>query len=291
MQLRVLGTAAGGGVPQWNCDCCGCAAARADPGRQRSHASIAVQVGAEQWFVVNATPDISAQIESCPELRPRPGRRSPVSGVLLTDAELDHTLGLFRLREAQQLDVRAAPAVLSALRQELRLDHVLGAYTSLTWGTMTEQPIRIGAVEVSALALSPKAPRYARGVQASGPWVSALRITDRTTKKTVVYAPCVSVWSDQLESALNDADCVFLDGTFWDDDEPVRNGFSTLTATGMGHLPITETAQLLSKSPAALRFYTHLNNTNPLIDPAAAEHRMLADFGLGVAVEKAVIDL
>jgi pyrroloquinoline quinone biosynthesis protein B len=289
MRLRVLGTAAGGGVPQWNCDCSGCATARTSPGWQRSHASIAVQVGAGQWLVVNAGPDIGAQIESCPELRPGPGRRSPVSAVALTDAELDHTLGLLRLREASQLAVWAAPAVLNALRHELRLDRVLGAYTGLTWATLPEQPVRVGAVQVSAVPLSQKRPRYASGVTAPGSWVSALRISQGT--RTLLYAPGVAQWSEPLDSALDDADCVFLDGTFWDDDEPVRAGFSARTASGMGHLPMSETALRLSKSSARLRFYTHLNNTNPLVDPDAAEHRVLADLGIGVAVEKAVIDL
>lgn len=291
MRLRVLGTAAGGGVPQWNCDCSGCTAARTDPARQRTHASLAVQIGDEQWLLVNATPDIGVQIESCPELRPGPGRRSPVSEVVLTDAELDHTLGLLRLREANQLEIRATPAVLSALRQELRFDQVLGAYAGLTWSTLTERAVRIGDVELSGIDVSSKRPRYAAAVQAPEPWVSALRITDRLSGKVLVYAPCVAIWSEQLESAVRDADCVFLDGTFWDDGEPARNRFSTRTATGMGHLPIAETAPLLAKSSASLRFYTHLNNTNPLVHPDAPEHRELAELGVGVAVEKAVIDL
>lgn len=291
MRLRVLGTAAGGGLPQWNCDCSGCAAARTDPGRRRTHASLAVEIGDQQWLVINATPDIGVQIEACPELWPGPDRRSPVSGVVLTDAELDHTLGLFRLREAARLDVRAAPPVLAALRQELRLDQVLGAYSGLTWSALTEQPVRIGSVELSGIEVSSKRPRYAADRPATGPWVSALRICDRSTGTTLVYAPGVAVWSDRLEEAVQDADCVFLDGTFWDDDEPSRSGFSRRTATAMGHLPIRETAHRLAKSAAPRRFYTHLNNTNPLVHPDAPEHRELAELGIGVAVEKAVIDL
>jgi pyrroloquinoline quinone biosynthesis protein B len=291
MRLRVLGTAAGGGVPQWNCDCSGCAAARPDPDRQRTHASVAVQVDDEQWLVVNAGPDIGLQINACPELWPGPGRRSPVSGVLLTDAELDHTLGLFRLREARELAVRAAPPVLAALRQGLRLDAVLGAYSGLTWSALTEQPVRIGTLELSSVPLGPKRPRYAAGEPADDSWVSAMRITEPGTGKVLLYAPCVATWSDRLETAVQEADCVFLDGTFWDDDEPVRSGFATRTATAMGHLPIRETAARLAKSSASLRFYTHLNNTNPLVHPDAPEHRELAGLGIGVAVEKAVIDL
>lgn len=292
MRLQVLGTAAGGGVPQWNCNCAGCAAARTYPDLQRLHASVAIQVGVHDWIVVNATPDIGAQIEACAELQPRSGRRqTPVSGVIFTDAELDHTLGLLRLREATSLQVLAAPAVLAALGQELRLDHVLGSYAGTTWRALGESPTRFGDVEVSSIAVSDKRPRYAANVQSSGPWVSALRITDRATLKTAVYAPCVSVWTAVLESAANEADCVFLDGTFWDDEEPIRAGISAKSATEMGHLPISETATRLSKSSATLRFYTHLNNSNPLIDPAASQHHTLAELGIAVAAEKAVIDL
>jgi pyrroloquinoline quinone biosynthesis protein B len=293
VRLRVLGTAAGGGVPQWNCDCPGCAGARRYPDRQRSQASLAVQVGEQQWLVVNAGPDIGAQIESCPELRPGPGRRSPVSGVVLTDAELDHTLGLLQLRTAPSLEIHATAAVLNAVKDELGLQRILGSYAGLTWSALAEQSVVVGAVEISAVGVAPKRPRYAVSstADAVGAWVSALRITDRATRATAIYAPCVAVWSAGLEAAINEADCIFLDGTFWDDDEPIRAGFSARTATGMGHLPITETAPRLAKTHARRRFYTHLNNSNPLVDPEAAEHRTLADLSLEVATEKAVIDL
>jgi pyrroloquinoline quinone biosynthesis protein B len=292
MRLLVLGTAAGGGVPQWNCTCSGCSGARTYPDRQRTHASVAVQFDAENWLVINASPDIAGQIEKNNKLWPGPGpRQTPVGTVVLTDAELDHTLGLLRLREAQSLELVTTAAVRAALTEELRIDRILGAYTQLRWTGLTEQPVRFGDLELSAVPLSDKRPRYAATVPAPGPWVIALRITDRRTGHTLLYAPCVARWTDALESAVNDADCVFLDGTFWDDDEPVRAGISSRSATEMGHLPITETRLRLSKSAAKQRFYTHLNNTNPLVDDGAAEHRKLAGLGIQVAREQAVIEL
>ncbi|WP_244177852.1 MBL fold metallo-hydrolase, partial [Streptomyces atriruber] len=137
MLLQVLGTAAGGGLPQWNCACPGCAGARAHPERRRRHAALAVHAGEGQWYLVNATPDIGDQIEAAPALHPGAGpdaRRSPVAGVVLTDAELDHTLGLARLREARDgVEVLATAPVRDAVREGLRLDTVLEPYTRVRW--------------------------------------------------------------------------------------------------------------------------------------------------------------
>jgi pyrroloquinoline quinone biosynthesis protein B len=294
MLVQILGTAAGGGVPQWNCACHGCAAARADPARRRRHASIAVRTGAGEWFVVNATPDIADQIETSDALRPAPGtRRSPVAGVILTDAELDHTLGLPRLREAPSLRVLATGTVRAALSTGLRLDAVLTPYTDLTWTELGDEPTRLDGLEVQAIRVSGKRPRYAVDLDPPGDsWVVALRVTE--DGRTLVYAPCLAAWPAELDKAVRDADCVILDGTFWDDDEPRRAGFTHRTATEMGHLPITGPNGTAARLTATRALYTHLNNTNPLVDPDAAEHRVLAGMGLEVASERperTVIDL
>ncbi|WP_113704005.1 pyrroloquinoline quinone biosynthesis protein PqqB [Nonomuraea lactucae] len=276
MRLQVLGTAAGGGVPQWNCACPGCSGARAHPGRRRSHASLAVQLD-DGCFVVNATPDIADQIEACPWLRPGPGpRQSPLAGVILTDAELDHTIGLLRLREADTLQVRSTPVVREALRP---FADILRPYVRLTWAA------------ADAIPVSGKRPRYAghdAGLPESPEWVSALRLTDGTS--TLVYAPAMGVWPAALDDALATADCVIVDGTFWDDEEPRRTGISAKTATRMGHLPIEATMERLARLPGRC-LYTHLNNTNPLVDPDAEQHKVLAELGLEVAADGMVIDL
>ncbi|MFI7102568.1 pyrroloquinoline quinone biosynthesis protein PqqB [Streptomyces sp. NPDC050161] len=296
MLLKVLGTAAGGGVPQWNCACPGCAGARAHPERRRRHASLAVRADEGQWFLINATPDIADQIEATPQLHPGPAaRRTPVRGLILTDAELDHTLGLARLREADRVDVLATAPVRRALCERLHLADVLGPYTDLTWRELGPDPLPLTdtgtGIEISALPVSAKRPRYAAGppvADADDPtWVIALRLHDPATGGTAVYAPCLSTWPPGLDAALADADCVLLDGTFWDDDEPHRSGFSTRSATAMGHLPIDGphgTAHRLAPLRARC-LYTHLNNTNPLTDPGAPQHGHLAARGLAVAVE------
>ncbi|GAB2612139.1 pyrroloquinoline quinone biosynthesis protein PqqB [Streptomyces capparidis] len=306
MLVRVLGTAAGGGIPQWNCACPGCSGARAHPGRARRHASLAVRAAEGRWYLVNATPDIGEQIEAHPELRPGPGPRdTPVAGVVLTDAELDHTLGIARLREARGLDVLATPTVRGALLRQLRLGDVLGPYTGLTWRDLPPgRGVRLdgaGPVEVSAVRVSGKRPRYAASAPtASNPagpddaWVVALRLTDRDTGGSLVYAPALAAWPAEFDAVAAEADCVVVDGTFWDDEEPRRTGISARTATGMGHLPIEGpggTARRLAGLRARHRLYTHLNNTNPLADPDAPQHKTLAEFGVGVAEEGMVIEL
>lgn len=301
MLLRVLGTAAGGGIPQWNCACPGCSGARRNPGWRRRHASLAVRAAGGRWYVVNATPDIGDQIEECPELRPGPGaRQSPVAGVVLTDAELDHTLGLARLREAHGLRVIATAPVRQALLTKLRLGDVLAPYTALEWQELGSGPERLAAesddvadVEIDAIPVSGKRPRYAADSPSDDAWVIALRLRDRATGATAVYAPALADWPDALQRAAAEADCVIVDGTFWDDEEPRRTGISERTATGMGHLPIDGphgTAERLAGLPGR-RLYTHLNNTNPLVDPGAPQHKLLAGMGIEVAADGMVIEL
>ncbi|MCX4910854.1 pyrroloquinoline quinone biosynthesis protein PqqB [Streptomyces sp. NBC_00878] len=296
MLLQVLGTAAGGGLPQWNCACPGCAGARAHPERRRRHASLAVRADAGRWYIVNATPDIGDQIEDTPALHPGPGaRQTPVAGVVLTDAELDHTLGVARLREADSLELVATAPVREALRTGPRLDAVLGPYAVLNWRELGTAPLPLGPeLEAVAVPVAAKRPRYAVGTGADDPhWVVALVLREPATGKSLVYAPALAAWPDALREAVEAADCVIVDGTFWDEDEPVRTGISTRTASGMGHLPIDGSAGTAHRLAGlrARRLYTHLNNTNPLTDPADDRHKQLADRGLEAAADGMVIEL
>ncbi|MFJ7076154.1 pyrroloquinoline quinone biosynthesis protein PqqB [Streptomyces sp. NPDC098781] len=290
MLLLVLGTAAGGGIPQWNCACPGCSGARAHPRRRRRHASLAVRTGEGRWYVVNATPDIGDQIEDRPELHPGPGpRQTPIAGVILTDAELDHTLGLARLREADGFEVLATDPVRRAVRERLRLGEVLAPYTDVTW---RELPGHGPGVRISGIPVSGKRPRYAADAPDDDAWVVALRLYDPASRTSVLYAPALADWPERLQRAAEEADCVIVDGTFWDDEEPVRTGISSRTATGMGHLPIDGpggTAERLARLSARC-LYTHLNNTNPLVDPAAPQHKRLARLGIEVAYDGMVIE-
>ncbi|MEU9877482.1 pyrroloquinoline quinone biosynthesis protein PqqB [Streptomyces phaeochromogenes] len=296
MLLQVLGTAAGGGLPQWNCACPGCAGARAHPERRRRHASLAVRADAGRWYIVNATPDIGDQIEDTPALHPGPGaRQTPVAGVVLTDAELDHTLGVARLREADGVELVATAPVREALLAGPRLGAVLGPYTELFWRELGTAPLPLGPeLEAAAVPIAAKRPRYAAGTGDDDPhWAVALVLREPSTGKTLVYGPALAAWPQALQGAAEAADCVIVDGTFWDEDEPVRTGISSRTASGMGHLPIDGSAGTAHRLTGlrARCLYTHLNNTNPLTDPDDDRHKQLADRGLEVAADGMVIEL
>ncbi|WP_328557901.1 pyrroloquinoline quinone biosynthesis protein PqqB [Streptomyces sp. NBC_00358] len=299
MLLRILGTAAGGGIPQWNCACPGCTGARHHPSRRRLHDGLALQpADSGAWFLANATPDIAEQLESHPGLRPDAGQeRTPVVRIVLTDAELDHTLGLLRLREASRIDIWCTEPVRKALTTRLALNEVLAPYTTLNWYdlplTGAEHPADMGGLDVSAIPLSAKRPRYAADEPAHPAWSTALKISDRATGKTALYAPALATWNDRLDDEIADADCVLIDGTFLTDDEPYRTGFSQRTASAMGHLPIEGphgTALRLQGSGGQI-LYTHLNNSNPLVDPDDPAHERLAGLGLGVAADRMVVSL
>lgn len=230
-----------------------------------------------------------------PGTRPR---QTPVAGLVLTDAELDHTLGIARLREADSLQVIATAPVRQALLERLRLDDVLAPYTSVTWRPLPRRgaaPLERGTqgVQISGIPVSGKRPRYAADAPDDEAWVVALRLYDPASGTTALYAPALAAWPDHFQQAAAEADCVIVDGTFWDDDEPCRTGISDRTATGMGHLPIEGpdgTAERLARLSARC-LYTHLNNTNPLVDPAAPEHKRLARLGIEVASDGMEIEL
>src|SRR5262245_22929751 len=216
MKVLLLGTAAGGGFPQWNCACALCAACRAgDPAvLPRTQDCLAVSADGEGWFLVNASPDLRAQVLATPALHPGPGPRdTPLRGALLTDAELDHTLGLTMLREGGGLRVLAPPAVLTALRDDFPLREIVTRYGAWDW-----QPVgsELEGLTITALPVSRKRPKYVRS-EVDGPWVVAYRIEGATG--TLVYAPCLAAWPPEFDALVADATCVILDGTFYSPDE------------------------------------------------------------------------
>ncbi|MCC3773749.1 pyrroloquinoline quinone biosynthesis protein PqqB [Streptomyces sp. UNOB3_S3] len=295
MRLRILGTAAGGGLPQWNCACPGCARARAaGPRAWRTQECLAVSVSPDAWYLVNASPDDRAQILAAPGLAPPDGtRHTPLRGVLLTDGELDHTAGLLALREGAALDLYAPPAVLDALDGPFPLRTLLAPYGSARWHAVGSGPgedallLDGGRLRVTPVPVSDKRPRYASGTVAPGPWVVAYRFDDTATGGAAVYAPSLARWPDTLDAALAGADCLILDGTFWSEDE--MGG-----ARAMGHLPVDGpggTLVRLRDHQDVRCLYTHLNNTNPLADPASPERTALVGTPVEVPSDGMEIEL
>ncbi|ONF63249.1 pyrroloquinoline quinone biosynthesis protein PqqB [Amycolatopsis keratiniphila] len=281
MRVILLGTAAGGGFPQWNCACALCVS-DAPP---RTQDCVAVSADGEGWYLLNVSPDIRAQILTTPPLRAGPGPREiPLRGVLLTDAELDHSLGLLLLREAGGLPVWAPEAVLDALSEQFPARSIIDGYGGWDW--LPSSDVSIDGLRVSMLPVSDKRPKYARSSTEDGPWVVAYRIEDVRTGGVFVYAPCLKSWPDGFDDFTRDAGLVLLDGTFYAPDE-MSGATAAKVGDGaqlaMGHLPITGSLAKLRPGPRWV--YTHLNNTNPVIDPASPEHAAVLAGGASLPLD------
>ncbi|HEX2133135.1 MAG TPA: pyrroloquinoline quinone biosynthesis protein PqqB, partial [Actinophytocola sp.] len=271
MRVRLLGTAAGGGFPQWNCACPLCSACRAGspdvPARTQD--CLAISPDGREWYLLNASPDIRAQLIAEPALAPGPGPRdTPLRGVLLTDAELDHALGLMLLREGGGLSVWAPPAVRHALADGFPIRDVVARYGQWRWHPAGSA---VAGLDVATLAVSDKRPKYARDSTAAGPWVVAYRISDPVTGGSLVYAPCLASWPPDFDEFVAGATCVLLDGTFYSAREMTGTGTGTAAQRAMGHVPIDgpdgSLARIRSLATSGTRWmYTHLNNTNPVLD-------------------------
>jgi len=296
MLIHVLGSAAGGGFPQWNCDCPCCRAVRdgSRPARPRTQSSVAVSGDGEHWVLLNASPDVHRQLESFPALRPRDGRDSPVEAVLLTDAELDHTLGLLLLRESRGLRVHGTAAVRSVLETGTRLLPVLTSYCPVDWRSAVpggEQRLAGGLAFRPFDVPTRKRARFtvAGGDGSGGPGrVTGYRITDGRTGRALVFLPCVQELTAEVTAEIAGCSCLLIDGTCWTDDELVTLGLADRTSREMGHVPIGGADGSLARLaglPARRKVYTHLNNTNPVLLEDSAERRAVAACGVEVAVD------
>jgi pyrroloquinoline quinone biosynthesis protein B len=205
-----------------------------------------------------------------------PGSRdTPLRGALLTDAELDHTLGLMLLREGAGLRVFAPEAVLTALSDGFPIQGTVARYGEWTWSTTVDPP----GLTVTSFPVSDKQPKYARGSDAPGPWVVAYRITDPATGGALVYAPCLREWPDGFDEFVDGASVVLLDGTFYSPTEMTGTGTSTTAQRAMGHLPIEVSLERIRQHPGIRWCYTHLNNTNPVLDTRSAEYEKVRAAG------------
>ncbi|WP_168122880.1 pyrroloquinoline quinone biosynthesis protein PqqB [Paenibacillus sp. HB172176] len=300
MIIKVLGSAAGGGFPQWNCACPNCRRARTGDGsvRSRKNDSLAISPDGIRWALLNAGPDICHQLEAESSLHPGPSlRSSPIEAVLLTDAELDHTTGLLQLRQGSALDVYGPPPVLGALSDGFPIRRIVEPFASYRWIELIAGdsfPLFGGRLEVRPFHLGNSPPLYVRSSLSnltageSPSWVLGYRITDETTQGVVVYAPGIETWSQTLEKQLEEADCIFLDGTFWHSEELCSLGVSERNALDMGHLPVAGTAgsaSQLAKFPARRKVYIHINNTNPMLVENSVERRSLTAQGIEVGFD------
>lgn len=296
MQIVLLGTAAGGGFPQWNCWCPSCRVARTDPARAmpRSQSAAAVSADGERWFLLNASPDVHAQLGRLPSRRSTALRQSPVEGVVLTDAELDHTLGLVLLREAGHLQLAATPAVRDILANDSGLLRVTAAFaevrvTELAPGRPTGLSYRDGCpsgLVVTPFAVPAGPPRFA-AADHPGHTVGLL-LRDEATGGIAAYVPGCGGFDASVTAALDAAEVVLFDGTFWTDDELIGLGISDRTARQMDHVPVAGpggSLERLAALPARERVYTHINNSNPMLVEDSPERAEVERAGLRVGAD------
>jgi pyrroloquinoline quinone biosynthesis protein B len=288
--VRVLGSAAGGGFPQWNCACPPCRAVRdgSRPARPRTQSSIAVSPDDRRWFLFNASPDIHAQIDSFPPLHPIGGRTVPLQAVLLTDAELDHTLGLLLLREGRGIELHATEAVHDTLYGGTSLLRTLEAYCPVQWRPVipgADVPLANGLWYRAFDVPTTKRTRFGSGTGKGR--VVGYRLTDERSGRTLVYLPSAQDLI-AVRDQLDDCACLLVDGTCWRDDELIRLGLAGKTAREMGHLPIDGPDGSLARLallPVERTIYIHINNTNPILLEDAPERRIVERHGMEVAVD------
>jgi pyrroloquinoline quinone biosynthesis protein B len=301
MNIVVLGAAAGGGFPQWNCNCRNCAGLRNGTVRAtpRTQSSIAVSGNGTDWVLINASPDILAQIRATPALQPARARRdSGIAAVMLMDAQVDHVTGLLMLREGKELPLYCTAQVWRELNGALPLVSVLSHYCGVRWHDMKIEGVQVPGIDgirFTPLALHSKAPPYSDHRNDPHPGDNiGLLIEDMQTGQSVFYAPGLGAIDPQVDAALHEADCVLVDGTFWRADEMIALGFSGKTAADMGHLPQSGDdgmIAVLDRVKARRKVLIHINNTNPILDEDSEERAMLARHGIEVAFDGMEITL
>jgi pyrroloquinoline quinone biosynthesis protein B len=308
MQIRILGSAAGGGVPQWNCRCGNCAAVRAGSPdvRPRTQSSVAVSADGRAWYFLNVSPDVRQQLLSCPALSPGEGtggRGSAIAGCVLTDSELDHTAGLLLLREGKTFGIHCTATVRRWLNRFLPIEPILDCFSRPRW---CELPLdgsidlvlpdgSSSGLRVRAFEVDRHVPRFVQAeTEAAVGSVVGLQVEDVRSGGRLVYAPCVATLGGALEDAVRNADGVLIDGTFWDDEEPIRCGIGGRTAREMGHLPVSGpggSLRWLSEVAARHRVYVHINNTNPMLNERGTEYRLVREGGVQVGADGDSFDL
>jgi len=304
MKILVLGSAAGGGFPQWNCNCRNCAGVRdgSVQATPRTQSSIAVSANGVDWVLFNASPDILSQFRAHPALQPgRSLRDTGIVGVVLMDAQIDHTTGLFMLREGKPLDVWCTAQVHEDLTTGNPIFNVLAHFCTVRWQAVQVVPPSPFSIPGAAglrftpVPLSSKAPPYSphRDDPHPGDNIGML-IEDTMTGHKVFYAPGFGAMAAHLDPFLADADCVMLDGTFWTDDEMIRLGISSKSARSIGHLPQSGPdgmMALLANYPKPRKVLIHINNTNPVLDDASPERAALTAAGIELAFDGMLIEL
>jgi pyrroloquinoline quinone biosynthesis protein B len=308
MLIRILGSAAGGSFPQWNCACANCEdVRRGRPGlTRRTQDSIAVSADGTDWFLFNASPDLLHQLAATPALWPRAPRHTPIAGIMLGNGDLDHILGLFSLRESTPLVLHATPAVRRGLEERNAIFWTLKRFPEqVRWRRLViEEPLALhgargtpSGIVITPFAAAGKRPLHfeCEGLDEPGTPEDnvGFEIHDTVRDKRCLYLSA-AVSLEGLLPRIQRADCLLFDGTFWTSDELISLGLGTSRAEDMAHLPVggaNGSLAQLARIPGPRKIYTHINNTNPMLREDSPEHRAVLAAGLEIAVDGMEITL
>ena len=298
MKIHVLGSGAGGGFPQWNCNCSNCYGIR--NGRinasRRTQSSIAVSIDDEQWVLLNASPDIRTQFENFPEIQPRKGLRDTgVAAVVLVDSQIDHSSGLLTLREGCPIDVYTTKVVHQDLTSGFPIFSMLEHWNGgMQWHeiSLDAKPFTIDGIDglqITPVVLGGKAPPYSPHRNDAHPGDNiGLYIEDLQAGTGLFYAPGLGKAESHLDEYFDRADCVLVDGTFWREDEMIEAGVGTALAHEMGHLPQSGEGgmiEYLSQFQNTRRVLIHINNTNPILVENSPQRDILRNENIEVAYD------
>ena len=299
MKVQILGSAAGGGFPQWNCNCTNCAGFRAGTlnARARTQSSIAVSEDGVNWILFNTSPDIRQQLASFAPMQPgRALRDTGIAHIVFMDSQIDHTTGLLMLREGCPHDIWCTAAVQQDLSENFpilsMLRHWNGGNSVNTIPVQGYEPRSfsipgVESLEFTAVPLLSNAPPYSprRNRPDAGDNIG-IQVLDRRSGQSLFYAPGLGEMQQHLIPLMADANLLLVDGTLWRDDEMMHEGVGTRLGTEMGHLPQSGPGgmiELLDGFSKPRKVLIHINNTNPILNEDSAERATLAEHGIEVA--------
>lgn len=305
MRIRILGAGAGGGFPQWNCNCPNCLGFREGSvqAKARTQSSIAISDNdGKEWVLVNASPDIRSQLLSFPECQPaRSIRDTAITGVILVDSQIDHTTGLLMLREGKKLDIYCTPSVYGDLTSGFPILKMLDAYCKTEYhpidlkdaASFTVKSLQ--SILFTAIPLEGKAPPYSPNRQnpSQGDNIG-LFIQDLNSNQSLFYAPGLGKIDAKIQHWLQKADCLLLDGTFWEENEMISLEIANKKAGSMGHIPLSGKEGLihyLHEYTNKRKILTHINNTNPILNENSIQYKMLLEHAIEVAEDGMEINL
>lgn len=289
LRAIVLGAAAGGGYPQWNCRCPVCRLAwDGDPRvRPRTQASLAVTADGQAWTILNASPDLRAQIAATPALHPRGLRESPIAAVVLTGGEIDQIAGLLHLRESAPLSLYASAETLAAIAENPIFRALAPEHVRRTSAPLEAAFVLPGGLTAELFAVPGKVPLYREGESATlaGAAGENVGVELRADGARLIFMPGAAALNDRISERIAAADVVLFDGTLYRDDEMIQMGLGTKTGLRMGHMPIEGANGSLTalSGVRARRVYVHINNTNPILVDGSPERRAVETAGYAIA--------